>query len=75
MKIYNKKDKSKNNYWNNIFLGRTPITVPLITCDFSINTGVKIKNCEDTIPILEYNFTGEFYNENEFNEFLKQFNC
>lgn len=60
-----------NKYNAPISKDKTPILIPLITTDFFKDTGVKIKVGDEMKPLNKYWFTAEFYNKEEYDEFLK----
>ena len=61
-------DKTKR-----VTLNKTPIRVPVITCDFKKDSGVKIKIGEEFKPIYDYWFTAEFYNPTDYLTFVEKF--
>ena len=60
-----------DKYSDPISKDKTPILMPLITADFFKDTGVKIRVGDEMKPIKKYWFTAEFYNQKEYDDFLK----
>ncbi len=51
---------------------KTPILIPLITVDFHKQLNSKIKIGDSWRNIEQYLFTGEFYDQKEYDDFLKE---